>query len=1134
MKKILLLTSLLPLSFLFGATETWNLDANGNWGTAGNWTPASVPNAQDEAVIIGSPALTAARTITQDVATTVNLGTMTLQSPTAFGYLISGTNSLTWNVSSGNASLTVPIAPANIASHTISLPLVLTSSLVVNNANATQSVTLNGGSSGGGSFTNASTGAGLVILGGTNTFTGGFINTSGTTQCSSSNTLPPTGTVTMNGGTLSLNGNGQIIGGLAGTAPISLGAATLTVNTSAANVYSGVMSGGGGLTVTGTGSLKLNTAQAYTGLTTVTGGTLQLGINNALPAGGAVNLTGGTLDLNNFNQSVGNLSATGGNITLGTGELSISLSAGQNFAGVISGTGPVTFNGNGFIWTLGAAQTYTGLTTINSGTIRLGIANGLPSGGAVTLAGTGIFDLNNFSQTVGTLTSAVGTQILLGSGQLTVQPTADTNFAGVVSGTGSVIYQGPSIWTMQTAQTYTGGTTINGGTLRMGVANGLAPTGAVTINTPGILDLNNNPLAIASLAGNGNAALGSGALTLNTTATTIYSGVISGTGSLTVAGSGKQILLGPNTYSGGTTVSNTATLEGTTTSLQGAIANNSILFFNQPFNGTYAGPLSGTGELRVGGGGTLTLTGTPTQGSATILGGELDIASGSTFTATTVTVNGPGIIGGSGTYAANISNFGTINPAGTLTVTGNVTFQPGSFFIADLTPTNSDHLNVSGTVSIDPNATVIAKVLPGHYNVNNIFTIISAGNPVMGQFQHAVVANPFFQVDFLYNQVPPGSVQVNLNIRNFSEVIQGGNAGAISTCITQENMIANADLENLVSDIIFFPVQEVRGILNEMQPSQLRGLTLAEQENALFAQATLSSRMAEFYKSTCEREISQSHPLNFWFNFAGMNNEERSHHHNVGFRAPTATFTMGLDGKISHNLFIGLGLEYGYTWLHYKENQGSSRINRGSIGPYVVYAGKWLYANFSTLGSIAHFDTSRHIPFFDETAKSRHHSKSLLPHLEAGILFRPAPRVTLSPFASADYIWGWENGFSEKGAQVLNFKIDSSKSHMLRTEAGVRISKCAIRSHSKWVHDLKASWVREMRFEGKHLKATFEEFPCSFTVSGLYPTRNLLDIGMGLAYLFKHDRFTATLRYEGLFGQGVTMQSGTAQLSTRF
>lgn len=1152
MKIAVLLTSLIPFSLFAAAPATFTNTAGGNWSVTTNWDTGVPANAQDQVATIAEPSVNGAPTIiTQNISPTVTLGTLHLRNiNNTFGYTINSspaTLPITFSVSSGSALIDVD--PGNTTGGTfINCPIVLASNLVINNPIAPD-LTFGGVISG--AFT-VTCQANNTFLNAVNTFTGGMVMTGGSVAIGVANAIPAAHGLTINGGTLFLQNFPQTVASLNGPAivgGVDLQTATLTVNSSGSDFFSGIISGfpvgNGTLTMAGAGILTLGTPVAPNnyGLTNVTGGTLRIAGNNVLPTAGDLIIAGGTFSLNNFNQSVRNLSGSAGAITLGTGQLTITPNANNNFAAVISGGGSVVYNGVAQTWTLSAAQTYTGGTTINSGTIILGIANGLPLGGAVTLTGGGTINLNNFSQTVGTFNSSAGTTVNnLGAGQqLTVVPTANANFAGVINGAGGVAFQGPFAWIIQTAQPYTGGTTINGGTLQMGVANGLAPTGPVTVNNPGILALNNFPLAIASLSGNGAVDITGNTLTLNTTTTTTFSGPIVGAGHLTVAGTGTQILTGTNSYSTGTTVNVGATLQGNTTSLQGAIANNGTLFFNQGFSSTFAGPLSGTGLLQVGGGGIFTAAGTPVQQNVTVLSGSLNVAPGAILTATTaVTINSGGTLGGTGVVVTpNVFNSGTINPGdvtpdGTLTITGSVAFQPGSTFVADLTSTTSDHLIVNGQVTIDPSSQIIISAARGNYEEQTIYPIITSTVPVVGQFQDFEQTNPFLEADIFYNRLLGGSVEIDLKIRNLADVIQGGNAGAIAKCITQTNMRNDEDLENLVSSIIFMTVDEARKILDEMQPSQLRALTVAEQNNTLFAQQTLNWRMAQFDRSTCEKEISKSFPWNFWVSLAGNWTEQRPADHNVGYTAPAIGFTTGFDGKIADNLFLGLAVEYGHVWFDWKEDRGSTTINRVSAGPYLSYVGRFGYVNTSILGSFAHFRTWRNIPTFHRTAESSHDGETLMPHLDAGVVFHPAKGVSLTPFAALDLLYGWEDTYQETGAESLNFTIASSSSTLLRSEVGLKISKCAVRSHTKWVHDLKASWVRESRFHGKDLTATFRQFPCTFTVEGLYPCRNLLDVGMGLTFIFKQDGLAATLRYEGQFGEGVTVQSCIAQLLTRF
>ena len=75
--------------------------------------------------------------------------------------------------------------------------------------------------------------------------------------------------------------------------------------------YSGVISGGGSVCKSGTGTLTLSGANTYF-CTTVSAGTLKLGAPGALPTGSGLWGDGGTLDLNNFNASVRLLGGLGG------------------------------------------------------------------------------------------------------------------------------------------------------------------------------------------------------------------------------------------------------------------------------------------------------------------------------------------------------------------------------------------------------------------------------------------------------------------------------------------------------------------------------------------------------------------------------------------------------------------------------------------------------------------------------------------------------------------------------------------------------------------------------------------------------------------------------------------------------
>jgi autotransporter-associated beta strand protein len=109
-------------------TASWNVNADGNWSLGTNWTGGTAPNGVDHSATFGS-VITAAHVVTVDAPQTV--GTVIFDNTTA-GYTIAGTSTLTLDVSTGQAAITV-----NNGSHVISAPIVLNDNTTITSATGT-------------------------------------------------------------------------------------------------------------------------------------------------------------------------------------------------------------------------------------------------------------------------------------------------------------------------------------------------------------------------------------------------------------------------------------------------------------------------------------------------------------------------------------------------------------------------------------------------------------------------------------------------------------------------------------------------------------------------------------------------------------------------------------------------------------------------------------------------------------------------------------------------------------------------------------------------------------------------------------------------------------------------------------
>jgi fibronectin-binding autotransporter adhesin len=567
----------LPSNLLTGLSGAAALTGGGLDVPAGSWTPTAIDVGSNSRFrfTLGSSDFNFPRTptgvgIVSIGGTFAGNGVTFPASPTE-GNIASFTGSVeAYSASGGNSKVRISELPgglrligyANAASNPQATITYLGSghsgatTLVIDSEDNTQTANLTSGT-----YSLLSSGAGPIVL-------------SGSVQRTNSNAgvtpLPASARMNLTLGGLN-EGNNTLSG------DISEASATATL----------------GITKVGTGRWVLSGANSsHTGIHTISAGTLsaqsEKALGSATSAGGVFISGSGALELAGsitLNKSVTDFTvsnATNPIQSVGTNQLltkqltlsttpTLTITSGNKLtlspqgAGVIAGANGITKAGDGELELTAKANTFSGAVTVSAGTLAFGSSGSLGTGnvqvaGNLKYTGTG----ETYSRST-QLTSASPSLEASGTGALTVsnlsQNTAtktltlkgtntDANkiTSNLADNTGilSLAKEGTGQWVLPSVLSYTGTTTVSGGTLRVETANSNTTSGAVTIGASGTVELITDTLA--SSGATAGEVLGTGHVTVNggtikTRGGTTQKGQVRYGGNLTF-GSGSTLYIG--------------------------------------------------------------------------------------------------------------------------------------------------------------------------------------------------------------------------------------------------------------------------------------------------------------------------------------------------------------------------------------------------------------------------------------------------------------------------------------------------------------------------------------------------------------------------------------------------------------
>lgn len=787
---------------------------------------------------------------------------------------------------------------------------------------------------------------------------------------------------------------------------------------------------------------------------------------------------------------------TGSTLDFGVNDVQLNDLSGSGYIGT---AGYLTVNGGIFDTTLLGRLIFEG-TTEWSGIMDGGSSVEVTSGSTLTTSNASVFattipaltvnGVHNLAESaaVGSLTGTGAVVIADGKTLSTGNANTDSTFSGNISGQGGLVKQGTATLTLAGTSTYAGGTLISGGTLK-----------GTTTSLRG--DMVNNGSLLFDQASNG-----------------IFAGDVSGSGSLTKAGAGTVTLSGNNTYTGGTVLTG-GQLLGDTMSLFGAINNGATLVFNQTFDGSYLGALSGSGQLVKTGAAKLSFDGISSfNGTTEVLDGIFAV-NGSL--AGSVTVRDGGRLGGNGTIGGfSIDGGGTLGPGnsiGTLSVSGNASFLAGSTYEVEVDAAGaSDLLLASGTLFISPSASVFVTSESGldngaGFSQSRTYTIATATGGISGTF--GSVTDDFA---YLVPTLSYGATDVYLTMTRESFTSTDNSA--------QDNAVAEA-IEGLgpglLYDALLFVSNDERNralqdLAGELHPSLQRALA----DTNRLGQHAITEHLRE-------RE-----GRNFFISNTIAQTDYDATTDAYGLSQSSQGIYWGVDLITSEGMRGGVMAGYTRNETSLEGGRSSAEVDSVHIGLYGASDFGPLTVRYGGILSNHDISTKRHVQFstLSDNLTADYRSLSAHAYLEAAHSFGTETSF-LEPFVGFSATAQSAHSFEESGgAAALNGDTDSFETY--RTSLGLRVS-----NHLETPIG-EANIFGAVAFEhstgslGSSANVAFDGTN-PFLVTGIQRDTTTASVKGGIDLLVS-DKASLSLSYEGRFGPLNSASSLNSKLSIRF
>jgi uncharacterized protein with beta-barrel porin domain len=483
---------------------------------------------------------------------------------------------------------------------------------------------------------------------------------------------------------------------------------------------------------------------------------------------------------------------------------------------------------------------------------------------------------------------------------------------------------------------------------------------------------------------------------------------------------------------------------------------------------------------------------------------------------------------------------------GVLQVNNNYQFSNSGFF---QTIVNGDasfgQFKVNGTTQLGGDLNVLKG--PGPFLNGTTYNIIEA-NAVNNTFGNVTLPAPNNFVSFGMNQFPT-LTQIEVYAKDFTWLVRNRVEWAVANYLDRILPSATGDLWDMLGLIQNLSQSEFYKALSTLSPDSYDNFTRNTFSTTHRYNKSLQYRMNNVRSYSHVNQPGNETPIllayrgsdvgqlynperisqiqgknGLWFDAFGQWGDQGEGNRNswsggyTGFDYFMRGATLGFDRALTDRLMAGVSVGYSRSDIDLNHDQGNGYI-RSLYGS--IY-GSYFYKNLYMDGIFSYgrnwYDNHRLITIGTDQRKaySKHDGGLFSAYLQGGYYF-DIKKWLIGPFASLQYIYLDEEGFTEKGAGGVSLKIDSRQTNSLVSQLGVRLARVFKTKCGSLIPEVSAAWLHDFDIDDRVITSSFTGSPgASFSIKGQDVERNGATLGAGITFVHQSG-FSTTLKYIGEF-----------------